>query len=222
MAQIFHPSMNVVAKASIFGGVILAAVVGLAATAFDHSPYRTEAGLVRNQPVPFSHEHHVSGLGIDCRYCHTSVTESHFAGIPPTKTCMTCHSQIWRDSPMLQPIRQSWATNTPVQWNRVHYLPQYVYFNHSVHIAKGVGCQTCHGQINQMPLVYQVASLQMEWCLTCHRNPEKFINVPPENKDAAFDMTYKPSEPQETLGPKLVEAYHIHKEQLTNCSICHR
>ena len=222
MAQIFHPAMNVLAKASIIGGVLLASVVGLAATAYDRSPYRTQAGIVRDQPVPFSHEHHVSGLGIDCRYCHTSVTESHFAGLPPTKTCMTCHSQIWRDSPMLQPIRQSWATNTPVMWRRVHYLPQYVYFNHSIHIAKGVGCQTCHGQVNQMPLMYQVASLQMEWCLTCHRNPEKFINVPPDNKGAAFDMTYKPSEPQETLGPKLVEAYHVHKEQLTNCSICHR
>ena len=222
MAQIFHPSMNVIAKASIFGAVLLGAVVGLAATAFDHSPYQTQAGIVRQQPVPFSHAHHVKGLGIDCRYCHTSVTESHFAGVPATKTCMTCHSQIWRDAPMLQPVRTSWATNTPLQWNRVHNLPQFVYFNHSIHIAKGVGCQTCHGLVNQMPLMYQTASLQMEWCLTCHRNPEKFINVPPDQKDQAFNMDYKPDEPQETLGPKLVELYHVHKEQLTNCSICHR
>ena len=146
MAQIFHPSMNVVAKASIFGAVLLGAVVGLAATAFDHSPYQSQAGIIRQQPVPFSHAHHVKGLGIDCRYCHTSVAESHFAGVPATKTCMTCHSQIWRDSPMLQPVRTSWATNTPLEWNRVHNLPQFVYFNHSIHIAKASGARPATGK----------------------------------------------------------------------------
>jgi len=188
----------------------------------DRSPYNTQQFVVRDQPVPFSHEHHVKGLGIDCRYCHGSVGESSFAGLPATKTCMTCHSQIWRNSPMLEPVRSSFATNLPLQWTRVHSLPQFVYFNHAIHVNKGVGCQTCHGKVNEMPLMYEANSLQMRWCLGCHRAPENFVNVPLDQRDAVYDMNYLQTEPQETLGPRLVAAYHIHTEQLTNCSICHR
>jgi hypothetical protein len=218
MPQIFHPAMNHVAKATIFGAVFIIAAAGWIGSTVDHSPYSTEAGVVREQPVPFSHEHHVNGLGIDCRYCHTSVEKSSFAGIPPTKTCMTCHSQIWTNAQILEPVRESWRANKPLAWTRVHNLPDYVYFNHSIHIAKGVGCSTCHGQVDQMPLMYQAASLQMEWCLQCHRNPERYVRP----KNEVFNMQYKAPSNQLELGAQLVEKYHIQKPQLTDCYVCHR
>jgi hypothetical protein len=218
MPQIFHPAMNHVAKATIFGAVFIIAAAGWIGSTVDHSPYSTEAGVVREQPVPFSHEHHVNGLGIDCRYCHTSVEKSSFAGIPPTKTCMTCHSQIWTNAQILEPVRESWRANKPLAWTRVHNLPDYVYFNHSIHIAKGVGCSTCHGQVDQMPLMYQAASLQMEWCLQCHRNPERYVRP----KNEVFNLQYKAPSNQLELGAQLVEKYHIQKPQLTDCYVCHR
>ena len=217
MSQIFHPSMNTVAKATIFGAVFIAAAAGWVGWQVNRSPYVTGAGVPKAQPVPFSHEHHVNGLGLDCRYCHTSVTTSAFAGIPPTKTCMTCHSQVWSNAAMLQPVRDSWTSDTPIAWTRVHDLPDYVYFNHSIHVAKGVGCSTCHGQVDQMPLMFQSASLQMEWCLRCHREPEKFIRP----KDQVFNMQYVAPSDQAELGKKLVADYRVHKEQLTNCTVCH-
>ena len=218
MAQIFHPSMNTVAKATIFGAVFLLGGLGWVAYSVEKSPYNTDAGIPRNQPVPFSHEHHVRGLGIDCRYCHTSVEDSHFAGIPPTKTCMTCHSQIWSNAEMLRPVRQSWATNKPIQWNRVHNLPDFVYFNHSAHVNKGVGCSTCHGEVDRMPLMWQQASLQMAWCLECHRAPEQFLRP----RDQVFNMNWKAPSNQLEEGRKLVEKYDVKTGQLTNCSVCHR
>jgi cytochrome c7-like protein/class III cytochrome C family protein len=218
MAQIFHPSMNTVAKATIFGAVFLLGGLGWVGYSVEKSPYNTDAGIPRNQPVPFSHEHHVRGLGIDCRYCHTSVEDSHFAGIPPTKTCMTCHSQIWSNAEMLRPVRQSWATNKPIQWNRVHNLPDFVYFNHSAHVNKGVGCSTCHGEVDRMPLMWQQASLQMAWCLECHRAPEQFLRP----RDQVFNMNWKAPSNQLEEGRKLVEKYDVKTGQLTNCSVCHR
>ena len=188
MAQIFHPSFNALAKGSIFGAVILLAGLGWVGYTVEQSPYVTGAGIPVDQPVPFSHEHHARGLGIDCRYCHTSVEDSHFAGIPPTKTCMTCHSQIWSTAEMLRPVRQSWATDNPIQWNRVHNLPDFVFFNHSVHVAKGIGCVTCHGQVDRMPLMFQQASLQMEWCLECHRDPGKFVRP----REEVFNINWQP------------------------------
>jgi len=210
--------MNSVSKATNFGAVFIAAAAGWIGWQVDRSPYVTGAGVAKNQPVPFSHEHHVNGLGLDCRYCHTSVTESAFAGIPPTKTCMTCHSRMWTDAEMLQPVRDSWNNETPLQWTRVHDLPDYVYFNHSIHVAKGIGCSTCHGQVDRMPLMYQSASLQMEWCLGCHREPEKFIRP----KDQVFNMKYVAPSNQLEVGRELVAAYHVRREQLSNCSVCHR
>jgi Cytochrome c7 and related cytochrome c len=227
MAQLFHPSANTIAKASIFGAIIFGTFVSYLTMGYDRSSWHSGVGERKNQPVPFSHEHHVRGLGIDCRYCHTSVESSHFAGMPSTKTCMTCHSQIWTNAALLQPVRDSWLNNRPIEWQRVHNLPEFVYFNHSIHVAKGIGCSACHGEVDTMPLMYQVNSLQMQWCLECHRNPEKFIRPRTEVYNLHYDPTTDKNLPpelqnQEALGKKLVADYHIHKEQMTNCSICHR
>ncbi|HTL47715.1 MAG TPA: cytochrome c3 family protein [Verrucomicrobiae bacterium] len=181
------------------------------------SPYMTHVGVARDQPVPFSHKHHVEGLGIDCRYCHTSVENSSFAGLPPAKTCMNCHSIMWNQAPILEPIRESFRTGKPVAWTRVHDLPDFVYFDHSIHVAKGVACVVCHGQVNEMPLMSRANTLHMEWCLQCHRAPENFIRP----KEKVFDMHWKP-ENQKQMGQQLVAEYQIHKNQLTNCSVCHR
>jgi hypothetical protein len=215
MAQIFHPSFNTIAKASIFGAAFIVAVVAWLGYAIQASPYMTEAGVIRNQPVPFSHEHHVTGLGIDCRYCHTTVEKSAFAGIPPTKTCMTCHSQIWTNAQMLQPVRDSWSKDQPLTWTRVHNLPDFVYFDHSIHVAKGVGCATCHGPVDKMPLMYKDASLLMEWCLDCHRAPEK--NLRPRSE--VFNMSYQAPKNQLELGKQLVNEYRVHTSQLSNCYV---
>ena len=183
------------------------------------APYVTEQDVVREQPVPFSHEHHVSGLGIDCRYCHTTVERTAFAGVPPTEICMNCHKQVWATSPTLEPVRASLRENHPILWVRVNNVPDFVYFDHSIHIHKGVGCETCHGRIDQMPLTYKAESLHMEWCLDCHRNPEKYLRP----REEAFTMGWQPPIPQEQLGPELVERYGVDSSwKLTNCSICHR
>jgi hypothetical protein len=216
MAQLFHPSTNTLAKVSILGAVIIAGALGAVVTEISSSPYITRAQDAREQPVPFSHKHHVSGLGIDCRYCHTSVETGAFAGLPPTKTCMTCHSQIWVDSPMLEPVRESFRTDTSLEWTRVHDLADFVYFNHSIHVKKGVGCDTCHGRVDQMPLTWKEETLQMEWCLECHRAPEQFIRP----REEVFNYEYIPPMDQLTLGRELVERYDIQK--LDNCSVCHR
>lgn len=220
MAQIFHPSTNTFSRFSIFGAVfILAAAVWIFAIVI-RSPYVTQANIVRDQPVPFSHAHHVGELGIDCRFCHTSVEESGFAGIPPTKTCMSCHSQIYADSPMLEPVRRSFQTDRPIPWTRVHDLPDFAYFDHSVHINKGVACVTCHGQVDEMPLMWRESTLDMEWCLDCHRQPERFIRP----REHVFDMTWQPEEDPLEMGRRLVQEYNVdvRDDRLANCSICHR
>jgi hypothetical protein len=218
MAQIFHPSTNTISRVSIFGAVFLVGVLLWFLLAISRSSYVTQAGVVREQPVPFSHEHHVSGLGIDCRYCHTTVEISSFAGIPATEICMNCHAQIWSDSPMLAPVRESFRTNQAIPWTRVHNLPGFVYFDHSIHVQKGVGCVTCHGRVDQMPLMWQAQSLLMEWCLECHRRPERFIRP----REEVFSMNWQPPEDQPVLGRRLVKEYQIDTELLTSCSVCHR
>ena len=218
MAQIFPESANWAAKASILAGLLLAATVLGILLNINRIHYVNRVNIALNQPVPFSHKHHVTGLGIDCRYCHTSVEHGAFAGIPPTETCMTCHSQIWTEAPNLEPVRTSWRENKPIEWNKVHDLPDFVYFDHSIHLAKGVGCQTCHGQVDQMPLMWKVNSLNMEWCIECHKNPEKFVRP----KEQVFSMTYRKPKNQEELGAQLVADYNIQTEQLLNCSVCHR
>jgi hypothetical protein len=218
MAQIFHPSTNTISKVSIAAAAVLLLTCLWILAAIDRSTYVTQAGVVREQPVPFSHKHHVGGVGIDCRYCHTSVEESAFAGLPPTKTCMNCHSQIWADSPMLEPVRASFRTGRSMEWIRVNDLPDFVYFDHSIHVKKGVGCVTCHGRVDQMPLMWRETSLQMEWCLECHRAPERFVRP----RHAVFSMAWEPPKDQIAFGQRLVKEYQIRVPQLTNCSICHR
>jgi hypothetical protein len=216
MAQIFKPSANSLAKASLAGLVLLVAGLGWFATTFSRSDYVTEVGVPREQPVPFSHKHHVGDVGIDCRYCHTSVETSAFAGIPPTETCMSCHAQLFTESPMLEPVRASFRNGTPIRWTRVHELPGYVYFNHSIHVHKGVGCSTCHGRVDQMPLMWRTSRLQMEWCLECHRAPERFVRP----RDQIFNMEWQPPANQWEAGQKLLKEYQIQK--LTDCYTCHR
>ncbi len=216
MPQLFHPSTNTFSKVTIFGAVFFIAAGLWVMLTVERSSYVTQAEVVREQPVPFSHRHHMNQLGIDCRYCHTSVEESSFAGIPPTKTCMTCHSQIHTDAKMLEPVRESWRSGKPLEWVRVHDLPDFAYFNHSIHVSKGVGCETCHGPVGQMALMWRQHSLNMEWCLDCHRAPEKYVRP----RERVFETDYLPPEGQEELGKKLVKDYNI--KSLTNCSICHR
>lgn len=217
MPQIFKSSANALARTSIVLAVV--ALGGLGGALFEliaDSSYATRQGDAREQPIPFSHTHHVGSMGIDCRYCHTAVDNSQHAMVPPTKTCMNCHSQIWINSPTLEPVRESYRTNNSIKWTKVNDLPDYVYFNHSIHIKKGVGCETCHGRVDRMPLMYQESSLEMRWCLDCHRNPEKYVRP----REFVTKMGYEPAEPQETLGPKLVQEYHIQK--LETCWTCHR
>jgi hypothetical protein len=214
MAQIFHRSANTLSRATIFGAVFIAGFVLWVIGGIVRSPYFTNQGIHREQPVPFSHQHHVGGLGIDCRYCHTSVETSSFAGIPPTSTCMNCHAQIWTNAAMLEPIRASFRENKPIIWSRVHRLPDFVHFNHSIHVNKGIGCASCHGRVDKMNLIYQASPLTMEWCLNCHRNPEKQIRP----REEVFNMGWQPKN-QEVEGPRLVKAYNVQK--LTHCSTCH-
>lgn len=180
------------------------------------SPYEMLQNVPREQPVPFSHEHHVGGLGIDCRYCHNTVEVSSFANIPPTKVCMNCHQEMWAASPTLEPVRESYRTGRSIEWTRVHELPEFVYFNHSVHVHAGVGCETCHGRVDRMALTYQAEPLTMEWCLDCHRHPEQYVRP----RDEVFSMTYTPPPDQEALGRRLVREYHL--QSLTSCTTCHR
>jgi hypothetical protein len=219
MAQIFHPSTNTISRLSIYGGVILLAALVMAVAEFNRSSYVTEVGVARVQPIPFSHKHHVGDDGIDCRYCHTSVEDSAFAGIPPSKTCMNCHSQIWADSPTLEPVRDSFRTGRSIEWTRVHNLPGFVYFDHSIHVKKGIGCSTCHGRVDEMPLTWREHSLYMEWCLECHRAPERFVRP----RRDVFRMDYQPPKDQIALGRELVKEYRIQSARvLTSCSTCHR
>ncbi len=218
MAQIFHPSMKVISRASIVVVLLVVALISWVAAEIYRSGYTTEVNVPRGQLIPFSHEHHVNGLGISCNYCHTSVEQSSFAGIPPTHTCMTCHSQIWNTSPLLQPVRESYRIQRPLQWIRVNDLPDFVYFNHSIHVNKGIGCVTCHGRVDLMPLTWRANTLFMSWCLDCHRAPEKYLRP----KEEVFNMTWKPKEDQLALGRRLIQTYNIRVHQLSDCSICHR
>lgn len=216
MVQVFHPALNPVAKASVFGAIVLGgAAFGVGAFLY-HSPYSTGVYVAREQPVQFSHAHHVGGLGIDCRTCHPNVEDGPFAGMPPTRTCMNCHAQVWAESPFLAPVRESYATGRPIAWNRVYDVPDFVYFDHSIHVRKGIGCSTCHGRVDRMPLVWKTETLFMRWCLGCHEAPERYVRP----REAVFDMDWEPPEDQETRGRALVREYGIRRP--TDCSICHR
>ena len=219
MSQLFPRHTNVYSRLSILALVAFLGFLGSIVGMLHLSGYNTSQGDFIEQPVQFSHAHHVGGMGIDCRYCHTSVEESAFANIPPTKTCMNCHSQIWATAPILEPVRASFRENKPLNWTRVNDLPDFVYFNHSIHVKQGVGCDTCHGPVDRMPLMYQEASLQMSWCLDCHRDPAKYIRP----RDEVFNMRWRRPAGDPELGARLVQEYRIGSvEQLTSCSTCHR
>jgi hypothetical protein len=168
------------------------------------------------QPIAFDHRHHVADDGIDCRYCHDLVERSPYAGVPPTERCMNCHNQIWSTSPQLEAVWQSYINDRSISWARVHRLADFVYFDHAIHVNKGVGCETCHGRVDRMARVYQAASLTMGWCLDCHRHPERFVRP----VEAVTTMGWNPPEAQERLGPELVRRYEIRR--LTSCTACHR
>lgn len=221
-AQLFPPAANTIARLSIVGGGLLAAVAVTVLSLLYRSSYVTEVTVPKDQPVQFSHERHVAGNGIDCRYCHISVETGAFAGIPPTETCMTCHSQIFNDAPYFEPVHESWKENKPLEWVRVNDLPDFVYFDHSIHINQGIGCSTCHGEVDKMPQTWKAETLRMGWCLQCHKAPEKFVRDIREDDSAIFQMDWEPAEDQHELGKQLVKEYGIEVEQLTNCSICHR
>jgi Cytochrome c7 and related cytochrome c len=218
LPQIFRPYADSVARAVLV--TILVGPLVLIAVAYwvMRSSYITDQTVTLEQPVPFSHEHHVSGLGLDCRYCHSGVEKSHVAGVPPTHTCMTCHSQLYTQAEMLAPVRKSLAEQRPIRWNKVNRLPDYVYFDHSIHIAKGVGCNTCHGPVQRMPLMRQGAPLTMGWCLDCHRDPAPSLRP----AAAVFDPDWTPPQDQRVQGRKLLAQYSIDNEHLTDCTVCHR
>jgi hypothetical protein len=219
MSQIFPRSANALAKSSLAGILGLVLVVTWIVFTLMRSSMATKQHEYVEQPVQFSHAHHVGGIGLDCRYCHTSVEKSSFAGIPPTKTCMNCHSQIWTNAQILEPIRASLRDGKNLVWNRVNDLPDFVYFNHQIHIKQGVGCATCHGQVDKMPLMTQDASLLMEFCINCHRAPEKYLRP----REEVFNMAYQAPSNQLELGRRLKAEYHVAPvEHLTSCSICHR
>jgi hypothetical protein len=216
MPQIFPRAANTIARATlVLAPLVLVAALAAVAIA-QRSPYATGVGVPVHQPVPFSHKHHVGEDGIDCRYCHTSVESSSFAGVPSTDICMNCHREIWDKSSMLEPVRRSYRTGTPLVWNRVNDLPDFVYFNHSIHVAKGIGCESCHGRVDRMPLTWKAGTLEMGFCLGCHRNPERFVRP----REEVFTMGYQPPVPQAELGARLVTAYGIRR--LTDCTTCHR
>lgn len=248
MSQIFHPAANALAKGMIFGGVFFAAAIALGARLYHDSSYMTQQNVVRD---PFSHDHHVSGLGIDCRFCHATVEKTASAGMPTTETCMGCHAIIWNLSPLLAPVRNSLQSSEPLAWTRVYDVPDFVYFNHSIHIAKGIGCESCHGRLDQMPLTRKAVTLHMKWCLDCHRHPENAIrprdrvfqfgtktqlamSIAPQHAfevtkpaggamDTATTARHERLAALEKQNPhELVREDGIATKQLTDCVVCHR
>jgi hypothetical protein len=217
MTQVFSRRFTLAIRIALLSAAFLAVALTLVyrANARVDAPHDDPI----EQPIPFSHQHHVRDDGIDCRYCHTSVETSAFAGVPPLATCMTCHAILFNDAPPLSPLRAAYAGQQTLAWNRVHDLPDFVYFDHSVHIAKGVGCSTCHGRVDRMPLMRRTASLDMQWCLDCHRGPEPYLREPGE----VFDMEWRPPADQGVRAAALRERYALRStRELTDCSTCHR
>src|ERR1700684_4580719 len=213
-----EPPVNANSVARVIIAVSVFTLCGIvwAAYRLNAGSFTTQVEVAPDQPVPFSHKHHVADDGIDCRYCHTSVEKSAFAGLPSTDICMSCHSQLWTNADMLEPVRASFRTGTSIEWTRVHDLPDFVYFNHSIHVNKGIGCSTCHGRVDQMPLMYKVNTLYMQWCIECHRNPEHYVRP----RDQVFNMGYEAPPDQDQLGRRLMAEYKI--QSLTDCVTCHR
>jgi hypothetical protein len=248
VAQLFKPYANVVARTSIVLGGAAPVLIGLSIAAYSRSPYNTKVEVPLNQPIPFSHQHHVVELGLDCRYCHTSVEKSSYAGIPPTETCMSCHSQIWTNSPLIEPARQSLEQNLPIEWKKVNTVPQFVNFNHSIHVARGVNCNQCHGAVNDMQITYKGRPFQMQWCLQCHRAPERYLyndgksaspriqvfalyqklqehgvsGLSPREQALVRGLEQESNSPEDVAsGRAIVESLGVKVQQLADCSVCH-
>ncbi|TRX73743.1 cytochrome c3 family protein [Pseudomonas mangiferae] len=218
MAQIFSRAADTwfrVAMLVIVGGLIGVFIVAML---LERSDYQTGRGWTVDQPVPFSHQHHAGALQIDCRYCHAGVERSARAGFPPTHTCMSCHSQLWTQAEMLAPVRRSLEEDRPLRWNRVIKLPDYVYFQHDVHVQSGVGCVSCHGQVDTMPLLHKAEPLSMSFCLECHRDPAPRL----QPRETVADMAWHTDEDRRHLGERLMREYRVDPAGLTSCSVCHR
>jgi hypothetical protein len=248
-AQVFRERANTVARFSLVAAGIVVIGGGFAVAALSRSPANTKVGVPKDQPIPFSHQHHAWELGIDCRYCHTTVEKSAYPGMPASETCMSCHSQIWTNSPLLEPLRQSYETGTPLRWVQVNKLPEFVYFNHSIHVSRGLNCNTCHGPVQDMQITWKGNAFQMAWCLECHRAPERYLRTDPAHperspRQIAFDLYWKiqageelnPREKQLKnggdvssdapkdieAGKQVIKALGIRVPQLADCWICHR
>ncbi len=247
MAQIFKPSANTVIRTVLFLVATGPGILGYLLSAYSRSPYNTKVGVPMDQPIPFSHRHHAYELGIDCRNCHTSVEKSSFAGLPSTETCMQCHSQIWTNSPLLEPLRKSYETGVPLKWKVVNRVPDFVYFNHSIHVNRGINCNQCHGPVQQMHMTWKGNSFEMIWCLNCHREPEKFLyqddsrpgltpreqvfnlymkyqqGLPLSDRERSLILgrNYNPSSEEIFKGKELVKERGVQKDQLADCSVCH-
>jgi hypothetical protein len=228
MAQIFRPSSNVLIRVTLGTVAVLPLALMVTISQFTRSPNVTQVGVAYEQPVPFSHEHHVNELAIDCRYCHTSVEKAASAGYPSTHTCMSCHSQIWTNSPLLEPIRESYKNNVPIKWTKLNQVPDFVYFNHSIHVNRGVSCNNCHGPIQAMQIAYKGQAFQMRWCLDCHL----YRNIQRGQHEDGSPLTaeeialrdgeqYKRSAEELEKGRKLVEKYKVQTSALSDCNICH-
>jgi hypothetical protein len=216
MPALFPRWSNVAFRvALLFGALVLLGVPSFL-MGWVRTPAVTEQYSSPVQPVPFDHAMHAGALGIDCRYCHSTVERSASAGIPATSVCVPCHNQVWFQSPVFAPVRRSLATNQPIAWQRVNKLPDFVFFNHAIHVNKGVGCESCHGRVDEMHRIQQAAPLTMGWCLDCHRDPAPHLR-PVEQMTA---MGWTPIEPQNVLGADLMKRYHV--QRFTNCTACHR
>ncbi len=217
MSKVFSKSINQW-PLRILAILLVLAVTAVVAFYYYWEPRYTRVGFAPDQPVPFDHALHAGQLGIDCRYCHSFVEQSRHSNVPPASTCMNCHNQVRSDSPLLEPVRRSYETGEPVPWVRVHQLPDYVYFNHSVHVNRGVSCYECHGQINQMTVVRHEKPLSMAFCLECHREPERFIRPPEE----VFNLDWRPESEEEQLTRGLEAVHNWRVSPPVNCSGCHQ
>lgn len=217
MPQLFPRNVNALATWGIVVGGLFLVVLIIVLTFFARTS-NNRVGVPVDQPVAFQHDLHAGELGLDCRYCHSSVETSSVASVPPTETCMTCHSQVRVGAPALQEVQASWDEDRSIAWNRVHDLPDYAYFDHSAHVTNGVGCASCHGRVDQMSGIWKTEPMTMGWCLECHRQPEAFLRP----RSEVFNMAYEPPSDQLELGRELIEAYHIDTEKLPQCSTCHR
>lgn len=217
MPQDFPSNANAFAKWLIVAGGVFVVLLMIVLTYYARTT-NNAVGVPVTQPVDFQHNLHAGQLGLDCRYCHDTVEVAATASVPPTETCMTCHSQVRVGSPALEVVQASWEGGDPIEWNRVHDMPDFVYFDHSAHLNGGIGCSTCHGRVDQMGGMWKNEAMTMGWCLECHWSPEDYVRP----RSEVFNMAYVPPADQAQLGPQLVEAYHVNTEKLPQCSTCHR